>query len=83
MTRAVRQRTFRDAPVSCPLCGGGLENCSHLFFQCSSVQEAWRGAAVARLSVTLEEVFWSSLSGGFYRREAGFCHTVGDMDPQE
>ena len=28
------------------------EDYSHLFFQCSLVQEAWRGAAVARLSVT-------------------------------
>ena len=88
MTRVARQRMFPDSPVSCPLCwggggGGGPEDCSHLFFQCSLAQEAWRGAAVARLSVTSEEAFWSSLSGGSFRREADLCHTVGDMDPQE
>ena len=46
------------------------EDCSHLFFQCPLAQEAWRGAAVARLSVTSEETFWSSLLGGSFRREA-------------
>ena len=50
----------------------GPEDCSHLFFQCSLVQEAWAGAAVARLSVTSEEAFWSSLSGGFFTREANW-----------
>ena len=48
----------------------GSRGLLHLFFQCSLVQEAWRGAAVARLSVTSEEAFSSSLSGGFFRREA-------------
>ena len=57
MTRVAQQRMFPDSPVSCPLCGGGPEDCSHLFFQCSLAQEAWRGAAVARLSVTSEEAF--------------------------
>ena len=32
MTRAMRQCMFPDSPVSCPLCGGGTEDCSHLFF---------------------------------------------------
>ena len=57
MTRVARQRMFPDSPVCCPLCGGGPEDCSHLFFQCPLAQEAWRGAAVARLSVTSEETF--------------------------
>ena len=35
MTRVARQRMFLHSPVSCPLCGGGPEDCSHLFFQCS------------------------------------------------
>ena len=70
MTQVVRQRMLLDSPVSCPLCGGGPKDCSHLFFQCSLVQEAWQGATVARLSVTSEEAFWSSLSGGFFRGEA-------------
>ena len=70
MTRAMRQRMFSDSPVSCPLCGEGTEDCSHLFFRCSLAQETWWAAAVARLSVTSEEAFWSSLSGGFFRREA-------------
>ena len=69
ITRSVRQCMFSDSPVSCPLYGGGPEDCSHLFFQCSLAQEAWRGAVVARLSVTSEETFWSSLSGGFFKRE--------------
>ena len=56
--------------LCCPLCGGGPEDCSHLFFQCPLAQEAWRGAAVARLSVTSEETFWNSLLGGSFRREA-------------
>ena len=43
MTRAVRQRMLPNAPVSCPLCSWGPEDCSHLFFQCSLVQETWRG----------------------------------------
>ena len=48
----------------------GPEDCSHLFFQCSLAQEAWRGTVVARLSVTSEKAFWSSLSRGFFRQEA-------------
>ena len=47
-----------------------LKDCSPLFFQCLLAQEVWREAAVIRLSVTSEEAFWSSLSGGFFRREA-------------
>ena len=57
MTRVVRQRTHPDSPVNCPVCGGGPEDCSHLFFQCLLTQEVWREAAVVRLSVTSEEAF--------------------------
>ena len=32
MTRAVRQHMYPDSPLNCPLCGGDLEDCSHLFF---------------------------------------------------
>ena len=43
------------------------------------------GGRGARLSVTSEEAFWSSLSGGFFQAggvlEADFCHSVGNMDP--
>ena len=70
MTRVVRQRMFPASPVSCPLYDGGPEDCSHLFFQCPLAQAAWRVAGVARLSVTSEEAFWRSQSGGFFRREA-------------
>ena len=70
MTRVARQRMFPDSPVSCPLCGRGPEDCSHLFFQCPLAQEAWRGATVARLSMTSEETFWSSLLEGSFRQEA-------------
>ena len=53
----------------------------------SLAQEVWRGATVVCLSVTSEEAFWSSLSGGLFqaegRLEANFCHTVGNLDPQE
>ena len=83
MTRVARQRMFPDSPVSCPLCGGCPEDCSHLFFQCPLAQEAWRGAAVARLSVTSEETFWSSLLGGSFKREADLRHSVGNLDPQK
>ena len=44
MTRVARQGMFPDSPVCCPLCGGGPEDCSHLFFQCPLAQVAWRGA---------------------------------------
>ena len=49
MTRVVHQRMLPARPVSCPLCDGGPEDCSHLFFQCPLAQEAWRvvGAAYA------------------------------------
>ena len=70
MTRAVRQRMYPDSPENCPLRDGGFEDCSHLFFQCPLAQEVWWEAAVNRLSVTSEEAFWSSLSGGFFMREA-------------
>ena len=83
MTRAVRQRMLPDTLGSFPLCDGGAEDCSHLFFQCPLAQEAWRVATVVRLSVTSEEAFWSSLSGGFFRQEADFCQAIGNLDPQE
>ena len=40
MTRAFRQRMYPDSLVSCPLCNRGMEDCEHLFFQCSLAQEA-------------------------------------------
>ena len=83
MTQVVHQRMLPDTSVGCPLCDGGLEDSSHLFFQCPLAHEAWRVAAVVRLSVTSEEAFWSSLSGSFFRREADFRHIVGNLDPQE
>ena len=63
MTRVVRQHMLPNTSVSCPLCDGGPEDCSHLFFLCPLAQAAWRVAAVVHLSVTSEEAFWSSLSG--------------------
>ena len=86
MTRAVRQRMFPDSPVNCPLCAGGPEDCSHLFFHCLLAQEVWREAAVVHLFVTSDEAFWSSLSGGFFRREAYWRRifaSVGNLDPQK
>ena len=70
-------------PCALPSLRWGPEDCSHLFFQCPLAQAAWRVAGVARLSVTSEEAFWRSLSGGFFRREADFCHSVGNLDPPE
>ena len=86
MTRDVQQHMFPDSPVNCPLCGGGPEDCSHLLFHCLLAQEVWREAAVVRLSVTSDEAFWSSLSGGFFRREADWRRifaSVGNLDPQK
>ena len=79
MTQVVRQRMFPASPVSCPLYDGGPEDCSHLFFQCPLAQAAWRVAGVARLSVTSEEAFWRSLSGGFFRREADWRRIFGTL----
>ena len=70
MTRAFRQCMYPDSLVSCPLCNRGMEDCDHLFFQCSLAQEAWQSVAVARLNVSSAEAFWTSVSGNFFRREA-------------
>ena len=70
MTRAFRQRMYPDSPVSCPLCNQGVEDCDHLFFQCSLVQEAWQSIFVARLDTRSAEAFWTTVSGNFFRREA-------------
>ena len=66
--RALRHHMLPDTPASCPLCGGGPEDCLHLFLQCPMVQEAWRAAVIDRLPTSSEEAFWSSLAGGYYRR---------------
>ena len=60
-----------------------ISNSPASLFQCPLAQAAWRVAGVARLSVTSEEAFWRSLSGGFFRREADFCHSVGNLDSPE
>ena len=70
MTRAFCLRIYPDSPVSCPLCNRGVEDCDHLFFQCSLAQEAWQSVTVTRLDVISAETFWTSLSGNFFRREA-------------
>ena len=49
---------------------GGAEDCDHLFFQCPLAQETWQSVNVDRLGIISTEVFWASLSGGFFRREA-------------
>ena len=41
-----------------------------MFFVWPLAQEVWQAAGVGRLVETLEEVFWRSLSGGSFRREA-------------
>ena len=69
MTRVMHQRILPATSVSCPLCDGGPKDCSHLFFLYPLAQVAWWVAAVARLSMTSEEAFWRSLSGGFFRSE--------------
>ena len=70
MTRVFRQRMYPDSLVSCPLCNRGMEDCDHLFFQCSLAQEAWQSVALARLDVSSAEAFWTSVSSNFFRREA-------------
>ena len=87
MTRVARQRMFPDSPVCCPLCGGGPEHCSHLFFQCPLAQEAWRGDGGGPtlrdlggdvLELQIGRLFQTG--GGL---EADLRHFVGDLDPQE
>ena len=69
MTRAMRHRLFPGAVVNCPLCDGEVEDCSHLFFTCPMVQEAWRTAGVARLVASSDEEFRSSLIYISFRRQ--------------
>ena len=69
MTRVMRRRMVPGADVCCPLCAGEDEDCRHLFFTCPIVQEAWRAAGIARLVVSSNEAFWSSLINGSFRRE--------------
>ena len=69
MTRAMRHRLFPVAVVNCPLCDGEVEDCSHLFFTCPMVQEAWWTAGVAHLVASSDEEFWSSLIDSSFRRE--------------
>ena len=70
MTRAFRQHMYPDSLVSCPLCNRGMEDCDHLFFQCSLTQEAWQSVDVARLDVSSAVAYWTSVLGNFFRREA-------------
>ena len=70
MTRAFRQQMYPDSPLSYPLCNQGDENCDHLLFQCSLAQVSWHSVVVARLDTTSTEAFWSSVTAGFFRREA-------------
>ena len=70
MTWVFRQHMYPDSPLSCPLCNQGAEDCDHLFFQCSLAQESWHSFDVARLNTTSAEAFWSSVTVGFFRREA-------------
>ena len=65
----MRHRLFPGAVMNCPLCDGEEEDCSHLFFTCPMVQEAWQTAGVARLVTSSDEEFWSSLIDRSFRRE--------------
>ena len=69
MTRVIRRHIVPGAVVSCSLCAGEDKDCSHLFFTCPIVQEAWRTGGVAHLVASSDEVFWSSLIDGSFRRE--------------
>ena len=42
MTRTLRHRFDQEAPAVCLLCNEAEEDYSHLFFQCSLAQAAWR-----------------------------------------
>ena len=55
--------SHRELPA---MCWGGDEDCSHLFFTCPIVQEAWRAAGVARLVASSDKAFWSSLIDGSF-----------------
>ena len=67
MTRAMRHHLVPGAIMNCPLCDGEIEDCSHLFFTCPMVQEAWRTSGAARPTVSSDEEFWSS-----FRRETAW-----------
>ena len=54
MTRAMRHRLVPGAIMNCPLCDGEIEDCSHLFFTCPMVQEAWRTSGAARPTLSLD-----------------------------
>ena len=69
VTRVMRRRMIPGAIVSFLLCAGEDEDCSHLFFACPMVQEAWRAAGVARLVVSSDKAFWNSLIDSALRRE--------------
>ena len=69
MTRAMRHRLVLGAIMNCPLCDGEIEDCSHLFFTCPMVQEAWRTSGAARPTVSSDVEFWSSFIDNSFRRE--------------
>ena len=74
MTRTLRHCYNPVAPAVCPLCNEAEEDCSHLFFQCTLAQAAWRVAGVGHLDTSSDEEFWRSISGGVFHREADWRH---------
>ena len=72
LTRAMRHRFVPGAITNCPLCDGEIEDCSHLFFTCPMVQEAWRTSGAARPTVSSDEEFWSSFIDSSFRRETAW-----------
>ena len=69
MTRAMCHRLVPGAIMNCPLCDGEIEDCSHLFFTCPMVQEAWRTSGAARPTVSSGVEFWSSFIDNSFRWE--------------
>ena len=68
MTRAARQWIFPDAAADCVMCSGATEDCSHLFFECPTVQGVWTTTCPGGPDCTSADAFWQSMCQGPFRR---------------
>ena len=88
MTRAMHRRLFPGAVMSCPLCDGEEEDCSHLLFTCLMVRKHGgrrrRGCSSRRVFrrgfLELPQRQLIQIGDGL---EASIRHVMGDLAPQE
>lgn len=72
LTRAYRARWAPESNCSCALCGLGVENIDHLFFECSIASIIWSHQGLTGVVTSDGDSYWASLRQLAMQRGGGW-----------